>query len=278
MTDKEKLKKLAQLFGDLIKIDGNEWLIDELLKTIGESKPLDQIASQSVIQNIHEYCVEKVIEKQANEFYSRFPIEPIKNQLIQDYMKMEHERRRDDFKSFSLCIYQQIENIVNYLYDNEVYPTWEVNRSKAAITFKDGGTKTVQNLVFGSADSWYANVKFKSILYFYYFSSNIKFTQQFYNKEDEFNEIYQVRNQNHRGTISKSFQEKILENIEGDESRYYFKFYGFLQDFVSGIEKSLLNKISTTETKTKANGGKKYYGNSLADNPVLQQLKNESSS
>ena len=57
MKDNDKLKKLVQIIGDLLKVEGNEWLIDEILKIIGETSPVEEIANHSVIQNIHEYCV-----------------------------------------------------------------------------------------------------------------------------------------------------------------------------------------------------------------------------
>lgn len=104
MKDKEKLKKLVQIIGDLLKVEGNEWLIDEILKTIGETSPVEEIAKHSVIQNIHEYCIEQKIDKQAQDFYNSFPIQEIKVQLMLDYKKMEHERRRDDFEKFCLCL------------------------------------------------------------------------------------------------------------------------------------------------------------------------------
>jgi hypothetical protein len=87
MTDKVKLKKLVEIFGDLLTIEGNEWLVDEILKTIENTSPIEEIAKHPVIQNIHEYCVEQKIEKQAEEFYSNFPIEDIKPKLIHDYKK-----------------------------------------------------------------------------------------------------------------------------------------------------------------------------------------------
>lgn len=134
MKDKDKLKKLVQIIGDLLKVEGNEWLIDEILKIIGETSPVEEIAKHSVIQNIHEYCVEQKIEKQATEFYNSFPINEIRDQLIQDYKKMEHERRRDDFENFCLCLYQQIENITNYLFETGVVATW--NNEKHTIAIK----------------------------------------------------------------------------------------------------------------------------------------------
>ena len=260
MKDKDKLKKLVQIIGDLLKVEGNEWLIDEILKIIGETSPVEEIAKHSVIQNIHEYCVEQKIEKQATEFYNSFPIHEIRDQLIQDYKKMEHERRRDDFENFCLCLYQQIENITNYLFETEVVATWNNEKHTIAIkSFYDrnqkqyvlptnGGT-SIEKLVFQNTNpiddlsKWHANRKFRAILYFFYFNKEVTrddyaFNSIYFTHE----EIYQMRNQNHRGSKPSEYQQKTLNKIQGNESKYYFKFYGFLQDFITQIEYNVSNQ------------------------------------
>lgn len=264
MKDKEKLKKLIQIVGDLLKIEGNEWLIDEILKTIGETSPVEEISKNSVIQNIHEYCVEQKIEKQATEFYNSFPIQEIKDRLLQDYKKMEHERRRDDFDNFCLCLYQQIENITNYLFETKVVPTWNNEKHTIAIkSFYDRNQKqyvlptnkgvSIEKLVFQSTDPiddlsrWYANRKFRAILYFFYFNREVTSNDYAFNSiYFTYEEIYQMRNQNHRGGKSSEYQKISLNKIKGNESKYYFKFYGFLQDFITKIEKNF--KEETTNT------------------------------
>ncbi|EMS33853.1 hypothetical protein C943_04172 [Mariniradius saccharolyticus AK6] len=240
MKDRDKLKKLVQIVGDLLKVEGNEWLIDDILKTIGETSPVEEIAKHSVIQNIHEYCVEQKIEKQATEFYNSFPILEIKDQLIQDYKKMEHERRRDDFENFCLCLYQQLENITNHIFTNHIFLNWESNRNKIAFRFPDGKILTHSDLILGNAKEWYANGKFKALLFYFYFNEKMKVTIPFNDRASTFEELYQIRNQNHRGGSSTEYQQKTLNKIKGKESKYYFKFYGFLQDIVNQIEDSLL--------------------------------------
>ena len=288
MKDKKKLKKLVQIIGDLLKVEGNEWLIDEILKTIGESSPVEEIANHSVTQNIHEYCIEQKIEKQATEFYNSFPIQEIKDQLIQDYKKMEHERRRDDFENFCLCLYQQIENITNYLFETGVVATWNnVKHTIAIKSFYDTNQKryvlptnegiSIEKLVFHKTNpendlsKWHANNKFRAILYFFYFNreiirddyafNSIYFTHQ---------EIYQMRNKNHRGGKTSKFHQKTLDKIKGNESKYYFKFYGFLQDFLTRIENNVSNQSILTEKKTeKKKTLREIAANTLVDNPDL---------
>lgn len=290
MKDKNKLKKLVQIIGDLLKVEGNEWLIDEILKIIGETSPVEEIAKHSVIQNIHEYCVEQKIEKQATEFYNSFPIHEIRDQLIKDYKKMEHERRRDDFENFCLCLYQQIENITNYLFETGVVPIW--NNEKHTIAIKsfydrnqkqyvlptDGGT-SIEKLVFQNTNpiddlsKWHANRKFRAILYFFYFNKEVTrddyaFNSIYFTHE----EIYQMRNQNHRGSKPSQYQQKTLNKIQGNESKYYFKFYGFLQDFITQIEYNVSNRILTEKKNENKKTFKGKTANTLGDNPDLAKL------
>lgn len=273
MKDKDKLKKVVQIIGDLLKVEGNEWLIDEILKIIGETSPVEEIAKHSVIQNIHEYCVEQKIEKQATEFYNSFPIQEIKDQLIQDYKKMEHERRRDDFENFCLCLYQQIENITNFLFQTKISPIWDANRNNIAYRFPDGKTLTHKDLIVGNANDWYANGKFKALLFYFYFNEKIKVIIPFNERANIFDELYQMRNQNHRGSKPTEYQQKILDNIKGNEAKYYFKFYGFLQDIITQLEISLQGVTITVPIKeTKNKTDKKHTANTLGDNPELAKL------
>lgn len=291
MKDKEKLKKLIQIIGDLLKVEGNEWLIDEILKTIGETSSVEEIAKHSVIQNIHEYCVEQKIEKQATEFYNSFPIQEIKDQLIQDYRKMEHERRRDDFENFCLCLYQQIENITNYLYESGVIANWNNVKHNIAIkSFYDRNLKqyvlptnegiTIEKLVFQNTNpifdlsKWHSNRKFRAILYFFYFGSEVTRDDYAFNSIYFIHEeIYQMRNQNHRGGKPSEYQQKTLKKIRGNESKYYFKFYGFLQDFLTKMEYNFSNQMTLTEKKTESKQAfKGKSANTLGNNPDLAKL------
>ena len=287
MKDKEKLNKLLIIIGDLLKIDGNEWLVDGLLEKINESSPVEEIAKHSIIQNIHEYCVEQKIDKQANDFYKDFKIEKIKFQLIEDYKKMEHERRRDDFQNFCLCVYQQIENVTNYLFENYVYPLWNQHKNKVSIksfydinkkqyTFPNKEGVKLERLVFmGSNDpKWYANRKFRAVLYFFYFNKEIirdefKFNSIYFTNED----VYRIRNQNHRGGNPTEYQKKMLNKIKDNEAKYYFKFYGFLQDFMSEVNNNIRPDIKQNLVKNK--GHKKIktkVSSTLGDDPKLKEI------
>lgn len=327
MKDKDKLKKLVQIIGDLLKVEGNEWLMDEIMKTIGEASSVEEIAKHSVIQNIHEYCVEQKIQKQATEFYKSFPIQEIKEQLIQDYKKMEHERRRDDFEGFCLSMFQQIEAIVNFLFESELIKSklqmerkspaflewdsekkvWARNGNQRLVPFllmKVNPEKNPNSLKYNTNSrapfydmdeksedayfdkdgkpvinynpnkkSWGFVNRVRAVLFYYYFKSELK--------QIDFDKIYKpvydlyiMRNQNHRESKPTDNQKEIIDSIEGKEGKYFLKFYGFLEDFISQIEQIL---ISQNVSKNIINQPKKpiqknKISNTLGDDPKLAKL------
>jgi hypothetical protein len=322
MKDRDKLKKLVQIVGDLLKFEGNEWLIDELLKTIGESSPVEEIAKHSVIQNIHEYCIEEKIKKHAAEFYKSFPIQEIKDQLIQDYKKMEHERRRDDFEGFCLSMFQQIEAIVNFLFEsdsiksklqterkssaflewdsekkvwsrnskqrlvpfllmkvnpekNENSPKYNPNsegpfyemdeKSEDAYFDKDGNPIIDYN---PNKKSWGFLNRFRTVLFYYYFKSELK--------QIDFDKIYKpgydlyiMRNQNHRESKPTDNQKEIIDKIAENEGKYFLKFYGFLENFISQVEQSLSSQNLPKSSRDQTNKSKlkNKFSNTLGDDP-----------
>lgn len=281
MKDKEKLKKLVQIIGDLLKEEGNEWLIDEILKEVANSTSTEEIAKHSLIQEIYEHCLEKIIAKQANEFYASFPIAEIKDQLIQDYRKMEHERRRDDFESFGLCMFQQFEAINNYLFKNHIEPEWGRIKDIEVVKYKDKKTnnqvvKSLSEEALGKASNWNVFPKYKTVLFYYYFNQRAPLPYAYMKMKEVFYELYQIRNQNHREGDLFEFQEDILKSIKGNESKYYFKFYGFLQDFVYQIESSYSSNISNGGKKNKKSSNPKTQKNTIgANSPELEKLKQQ---
>ena len=80
------------------------------------SNPADNgIISDERLNQIYEYCIEKILRKQAEEFYKDFPITSIVQTLVEDFVRMESFRRKDAFGDFCVSLYQQIENITNKL-------------------------------------------------------------------------------------------------------------------------------------------------------------------
>lgn len=75
---------------------------------------------RSVLREVHEYTIEEIITKQANGFYSNFA-GFIKKELVQEYIEMEHQLRRDKFYGFCLHLYKQIECCIRYCLNSSLF-------------------------------------------------------------------------------------------------------------------------------------------------------------
>lgn len=75
---------------------------------------------KSAYQGLHELTIDDIIKKQASEFYKNFP-ESIKNELIEGFIEMEHQRRRDNYWAFCSQIFKQFECYINFLFKNEIF-------------------------------------------------------------------------------------------------------------------------------------------------------------
>lgn len=62
----------------------------ELRKKLGMTAiPMDMSISDDRLSQIYEYCIEKIVHKQAEDFYLNFPLSSIIPTLIDDYCRME---------------------------------------------------------------------------------------------------------------------------------------------------------------------------------------------
>lgn len=282
MKDKEKLKKLITIVGNLAKIEGNEWLINELLHSIGDGAISDKSSNYPIINEIYEHCIKKVIEKQAIDFYSRFPYrnEQLIEKLIYDFIEMEYNYRRDRFYEFSFCLNQQIEGIVNHLFDTKYENEWQNLNSEIKnsifIKYKDI-ENTLQDLIISkdkeNKNQWSDLSKFKVVYYFLSKTNNHKLPFDFKRMRDTKQEISIARNESHRGSSKYDWQKKILNSIEGNESRYYFKFYGFLHDFMAKIEAKYVVSEKSKKNPPKNKSNKPSKDTIGANNPELEKLK-----
>jgi len=293
MTDKEKYKNLVQIIGELSQVKGNEWLIDEVFRVVGQSHSIDKIAHYPIINEIYEHCIKEVIKKQANDFYSKFPIKDkdLMDKIIYAFQEMEYNRRRDRFYEFSLNLNQQIEGITNYLFENKYKKEWDNIQYNELFRFKKEGKDVVSKLIdlvfpkiedkYGKwvrKETWTNTAKLKLVYYLISENNTDKYNKAYYDTKDkigEFHFISQSRNQVHIGGEVFEWQKKILAEIKGNESRYYFKFYGFLEDFISKIESSYSIKnsqqksgdlIAEKKEKNLKKSSKKKSGNSHHQN------------
>lgn len=252
---KKNLEQLLLFITEICKDDQNDWFKNELLLTLGNNT-----GDSKTVERIYEYCVKKIINDQANKFYESFKIKNIKESLILDFVRMEHFKREDNFEDFCLAMYQQIENIVNYIFNvfdlsskvSNDSSTKVISRYDRAtkLFVRDQNGNSIGNFIFLKRDSeplidvnsqtWFYNNKFRAVLYYFYFNKTIKYNYDLFNSLYNIgNEIYIMRNLNHRGSIPSDYQKKVYDKINPHYNNYYFKFLGFLEDFVSGINKNL---------------------------------------
>lgn len=237
----------------------------------------------SVIRMVHEQAVEPVIFKQAQEFYNSLKIYPLlsaeaQKHLFNDFVQMEHQKRRDDFERFCVAVYQQLEYVINELYDNSiVFEKFRGERKQkyySYLKYDDDtkeykshrkGTFTLESQVLSiynakagrfndEADYDYywgksptkhslkITQKFKIIVYYFYFSEEVLNDEKYKSITDTFEEIKLMRNKVHRGTYSSDKQKGIIENVITSKYVYYLKFHGFLMDFMNQI--SLTKNLS----------------------------------
>lgn len=249
-TNREYLKKLLNFLQNRILSNyDNQWFAKELYKILAP-------ASDARISDIHEQCIESILKEQATEFYKDFVIEDIRPQLIADFIKMEHWRRRNNIQEFGLAIFQQIECITNRLSQDdtlcEVFRTMMdalcyvdsfnpmvVNRyEKSSYTIgqllfmHDAPTKSKEIL----PQQWTFD-KFKAINYFVCHKAcltNFQFNQ-FVEENNIFGEIYALRNLNHRGNELTDKERERLQKIEENPSRTFLTFISFLSWFIDSV-------------------------------------------
>lgn len=249
-TNREYLKKLLDFLENrILSNHNNQWFAKELYKILAPT-------SDARISDIHEQCIESILKEQATEFYKDFVIEDIRPQLIADFIKMEHWRRRNNIQEFGLAIFQQIECITNRLSQDdtlcEVFRTMMdalcyvdsfnpmvVNRyEKSSYTIgqllfmHDAPTKSKEIL----PQQWTFD-KFKAINYFVCHKAcltNFQFNQ-FVEENNIFGEIYALRNLNHRGNELTDKERERLQKIEGNPSRTFLTFISFLSWFIDSV-------------------------------------------
>lgn len=252
----EQLEKLLKFLNDEVIHDpANAWFVDKLCKEL--SKYNLSSSDNVLLQDIREYCIEEILKEQAEEFYKDFPIEKLKSQLINDFVKMEMWRRRNNLQEFCLALYQQVESIVNYIANvNDVSdvisalitaPTYIFNEAKNLSERNDKSPYRIANLLFMKeagvkahkiVAELYAIDKFRTIYYFICKQGQLKSNQynDFVKETDLLRDVYSLRNQNHRGNKLADWEILIDKRIKDNSTLHYFRFLDFLATFVQGIK------------------------------------------
>lgn len=263
--NKESLEKLLILIDEICKDKENFWFKEALSNRRNFKNPIKYDVAEpesdgdDSISRIYEYCIKDIVTKQANKFYEDFKIDHIKQKLIDDFIRMEHFRREDNFEDFCLAMFQQLEGTVNSLISVELQSYIIENKTLNTHMVKDKNSGVyVQNvlwqLLFYPSDlspidlekkinktifEWDFSEKFKVVLFYYYFNKRIYNFHDFQSIYFLGNDLYQSRNLNHRGGKTTENQKKIINKVTSDSQKYYFKFLGFLEDFLSTINKNI---------------------------------------
>lgn len=251
MEDKDKIIKVLQVLSEKLKKPENKDLLEGLLNQLA---PLLSTGEQR-LDSIYEQCIEKIIREQATAFYNNFPLKEIQPTLVNDFIRMERARRRDDFEEFCMAVYQQIECMVNKIGNdpdlNEIakklfpYPAYSLDGSLS--NRKLDSPWLVNDMVFGKGDyekhkqsvaSLFAMDKFKCVLYFVCYKSAPKSDKydEFNTIADEVYNVYKYRNRNHRGNKPTDDEQKIYDRIDPIRSFYYMKTIGLLAKLVEMIQ------------------------------------------
>lgn len=235
------------------------WLMEELRRRFGGD-------SDTRIDEIYEYCIERVIREQAVEFYKNFPLKSIVADLVEDYVRMESFHRKNNFGDFCLSLYQQIECITNKLCENATLteitekmwgcPAYVIE--KDSISNRSSSDYNIASLIFIGTNkktglpnsveksrvtlqSQYAIDKVRIIVYFLGFKAMMKNSDydSFVSITNLLSDIYQCRNMNHRGSTQNQWEKDTLNRITPLQSFYYFKFLGVLAQYVEYIKNGI---------------------------------------
>ena len=217
------------------------------------------------LNQIYEYCIEKIIQNQAEEFYKDFPIPTLIPTLVKDYVRMESFRRKDSFGDFCLALYQQIECVTNKICESATLSeiTDKMWAYEAYIKSTDGkdpdikertGTYRIADLIFPfnnkngvsnavekslkTLQNQYAIDKIRIIVSYFGYGAKMKSSDFDSYKEITglLNDIYQCRNTNHRGNTLTEYETETLNRILPMKSFYYFKFLGALAQYIDFIK------------------------------------------
>ncbi len=231
----------------------------ELRKRLKVASANSVLSEDERINQIYEYCIEKVIRQQANEFYADFPLQSIKDILIGDFVRMESFRRKDNFGDFCLSLYQQIECMTNRLCEKKElsditekmwgHPAYlKIEKGKDPSIDNRGGDYTIAQLLFGKSKAYekskkslqtqYAIDKIRTIVYFLGYKTMMKSSDydSFVEITSLLSDIYQCRNMNHRGNSQSQWEKETYDKIIPLKSLYYFKFLGVLAQYVEYIK------------------------------------------
>lgn len=265
-----KLTKRSPYFDKLLREQLN-------LALVGST----EISVDEHLEQIYEYCIERVVRRQAEDFYKNFPLEMIIPQLQEDYCRMEYFHRKGRFDDFCLAAYQQIEAVTNKMCVSQAldaissvlwgYPAYvKSGKGITPVISERTGEYTVADLVLigkSKADkvtktkislqSQFAMDKVRAIVYFVGYGAVMPSSEysRYQTTVNLIYDLYKCRNLNHRGNENTSSEKSVIDRVLSNTSIYYYKFMAVLTEYMDfireGYEKlpSLNEFVKTLEPK-----------------------------
>lgn len=262
-------EKLQSTLDKIIQLmEQNPEFGTELRKRLGMTSSANSVLIEDERFNqIYEYCIEKIVRKQAESFYKDFPISSAIPSLVEDYCRMEYFRRKDSFGDFCLAMYQQIEDVTNRICNlpklNEIaerlwgYPAYVKTGDFFSIDNRSDCKYTIADLVFvknidkskSALQAQYAMDKIRSVVYYVCYRALMKSSDydSYVSFTSTLRDLYQCRNMNHRGNVLNPWEQDVITRVESSKSVYYFKFLGVLTQYIEGIKNGWTNLTALHE-------------------------------
>lgn len=244
----EKIKKLSTKDAEF------DAAMRKLFGETDSASGISNVYSSNRIDEIYEYCIEKVVKEQSEQFYKHFPIIEIVPSLVNDFCRMERYKREDNFEDFCLAVFQQVECITNWFCQRPKFiELFDEHKTDESLIKDKGVAISVWKLIIQSdfdtrkdkpLIKLFFNERVRAVLYWVYFDGQ-PYKYAFDSIYNELNELYQCRNLNHRGGESTPYQESIISNILPHRYLYYLKFTGLLVNFVEHISAYMSKREET---------------------------------
>jgi hypothetical protein len=90
--NRDSLSKLVVFIGEIAKTEGYEWFRNEIASKLNLDS---ELGNPTAIEEIYEYCIRLIIKEQAEKFYEDFKLIDIKEDLLEDFVRMEKFRREE---------------------------------------------------------------------------------------------------------------------------------------------------------------------------------------
>lgn len=259
--NKPQLDKFLNLIEDVATRTGNEWFAMELIQRIRKrytAKVTTQFTENGQINEIYEYCIANILEKQSESMYKCIEDVNLRETLIFDFIRMEKFRREDRFEEFCLAAFQQIEAMVNFVLNkHEEYRVrgkseleelaftrktlngYESNKSGNKTLgyylfdnkFKPVEKKDILNLFNRNYSNWEAFQRVKFMVYYHYFDGVMSYPEV----EEHFSlfvKLKNMRDANHRNTeVTDGNKPRDIEITRSNRMEYYIKFSGLVYQF-----------------------------------------------